>query len=153
MSGCNNCVVEMWLEWRSWADKAVREGGHDVGLCIQCWYSVFILMMSSGKVPANHKPLPPRDCWRSKQTLHTMHTLLILTTGDQLRCHLTQYRPVARISKGGGREFEKLDLFVPRCVEEEKFVEPPPKKGGLGVLPQKILKTEMLLDALWCIIL
>ena len=58
-------------------------------------------------------------------------------------------RPVARISKGGGRKFEKLDLFVLRCVEQDNFVEPPPKKGGLG----KILKTEMLLDALWCVIL
>ena len=50
---------------------------------------------------------------------------------------------------GGGRKFVKVDLSRCAVLDNRNVCYPYPKKWGLGVLHQKILKIEMLFDALF----
>ena len=62
-------------------------------------------------------------------------------------------RPVARISKGGGVASLKNWTFSCCAALVKRYLcNPLPRRGGLGVLPQKIVKIGMLSDAVWGIL-
>ena len=89
----------------------------------------------------------------SQESFCVLNGYVHLLWQTSMRLDESTNRPVARISKEGVSSFEKWTFVVLRCVWQQTFLEPPPKKGGLGVLSQKILKIEMVLDAHWCILL
>ena len=70
------------------------------------------------------------------------------------RVLLIPFRPIARICKGGVASLKNWTFSCCAALDKRNLCNPLPRRGGgLGVLPPKFLKTEMLLDALWCIIL